>query len=105
MYQRHLPEAYIDEGAGPERERFLQTYLQGVKGRLQGMGFPDVDCRVEQENDVARCLLRVAEEEGVDLIALSTHGGRGVDRLILGSVVDKLVRGSDTALLTLRRGG
>jgi nucleotide-binding universal stress UspA family protein len=103
LFPADFPEPYVAVVAGPERERFLQNYLRGVKGRLEGLGFAKVDWRVVQESDVARCLLRIAKDEDVDLIALSTHGRRGVDRLLLGSVVDKLVRGSDTAVLTVRR--
>jgi nucleotide-binding universal stress UspA family protein len=38
----------------------------------------------------------------VDLIALATHGRRGLPRLFLGSVADKVVRGSPVPVLVYR---
>jgi nucleotide-binding universal stress UspA family protein len=74
-----------------------------VQDRLRSWGLQNVRCRVVRRNDVARCLLEIARDEGCDLVALSTHGRHGLDRIALGSVVDKLVRGSAAAVLTVRR--
>ena len=40
----------------------------------------------------SECILRLAEEEHVDLIAMSTHGRTGIGRALLGSVSDQVVR-------------
>jgi nucleotide-binding universal stress UspA family protein len=37
-------------------------------------------------------ILRAAEREGAELIAMTTHGRGGLERLILGSVADQVVR-------------
>jgi nucleotide-binding universal stress UspA family protein len=86
-----------------KRESDLQAYLASVEARLNGWRTGPVQRLVVRGEDVARCVLEIAETEGADLIALSTHGRQGLDRLILGSVVDKVVRGSRTAVLTVRR--
>jgi nucleotide-binding universal stress UspA family protein len=101
----YAPETLADITPEPEREERLNAYLEGVRARLRGNGMDPVDHRVIRDNDVARSLLGVVESEGIDLVALSTHGRQGLDRLMLGSVVDKLVRGSRTAVLTVRRKG
>ena len=44
----------------------------------------------------------VAREEGVDLIAMATHGRGGLGRLVLGSVTDATLRGSTVPLLLVR---
>lgn len=47
-------------------------------------------------------IVRYAEEEGCDLIVMGTHGRGGIDRLLLGSVAEKVVRGSSIPVLTVR---
>jgi nucleotide-binding universal stress UspA family protein len=49
----------------------------------------------------ARGIINFAEAHEVDVIAMSTHG-RGASRLFLGSVADKVIRGSEVATLVHR---
>jgi nucleotide-binding universal stress UspA family protein len=97
------PETLLEVGEDPERESRLEAYLEEVRERIRTWWTGPVDHRVIRDDDVARSLLSIVENEPVDLIALSTHGRQGFDRLMLGSVVDKLIRGSRTAILTVRR--
>jgi nucleotide-binding universal stress UspA family protein len=62
----------------------------------------DVETRVETSGQPANAILRIAEEEEADLIAMSTHGRGGVARLLLGSVADKVVRGAKVPVLLYR---
>lgn len=50
----------------------------------------------------APAILQYASEEGVDLIALGTHGRRGPSRILLGSVAEEVVRRADRSVLTVR---
>ena len=47
-------------------------------------------------------ILRFAEREGVDLIAMSTHGRSGLGRWVFGSVADRVVQGSTVPILMRR---
>ncbi|MGM0605248.1 MAG: universal stress protein [Halobacteriota archaeon] len=47
-------------------------------------------------------IVRYAETEGCDLIVMGTHGRGGIDRLLLGSVTEKVVRASKVPVLTVR---
>ena len=47
-------------------------------------------------------ILDVAKERNVDLVVMGTHGRRGLPRLILGSVAEKVVRLSPVPVLTVR---
>ena len=49
-----------------------------------------------------KTILRYADENGIDLVVMGTHGKSGLDRLLLGSVTEKVVRSSDTPVLTVR---
>lgn len=58
--------------------------------------------RVVLDDNPARAILRVADELDAGLIAMATHGRGGVRRLVLGSVADKVIRGTDRPVLVVR---
>jgi len=47
-------------------------------------------------------IIDYAETEGVDMIVMGTHGRSGLDRFLLGSVTEKVVRTADAPVLTVR---
>ena len=47
-------------------------------------------------------LIRYAKEEAIDLIVIATHGRGGLASVLLGSVVEKVVRKSPCPVLTVR---
>lgn len=61
----------------------------------------DVHVAVRVDRHVADGLLRLANDHMVDAVAIATHG-RGVSRLVIGSVADKVLRASAGAVLVYR---
>jgi nucleotide-binding universal stress UspA family protein len=57
-----------------------------------------------RSGDPAEVIMNVAQEMGVDVVVMATHGRKGVGRLFLGSVAEKVVRGSARPVLTIRPG-
>ena len=49
----------------------------------------------------AEGILRYAGREGGDLVVMGTHGRRGADRMLLGSVAEEVVRRSECPTLTV----
>lgn len=47
-------------------------------------------------------IITAAKELSVDLVVMGTHGRRGLDHLLLGSVAEKVVRLSPVPVLTVR---
>ncbi len=47
-------------------------------------------------------ILEYSDEEDIDLVVMGTHGKTGIDRLLLGSVTEKVVRKSEAPVLTVR---
>jgi universal stress protein A len=52
--------------------------------------------------NAAQEILRLTADRGIDLIVMGTHGRRGVQHLILGSVAERVVRESPVPALTIR---
>ena len=47
-------------------------------------------CAVEVSKSVAECIVNYASKEGVDLIAMYTHGRTGLAKLLKGSVTENV---------------
>lgn len=60
-----------------------------------------VTTEVVPAENVADGLLAVARARSVDLIVVGTHGATGLERLILGSVADKIIRGANQPVLVI----
>lgn len=53
--------------------------------------------------DPAAEIVRLAEEENVDMIVLGTHGRTGLYRLLMGSVAEAVVRRANCPVLTFKQ--
>ncbi len=80
-----------------QAENNARRYLERVAAQLREQGMP-VRALVEGSRP-AITILDVAEREQVDLIMLATHGRGGMDRLMLGSVADRIVHHSTCPVL------
>lgn len=49
-------------------------------------------------------IVEYADENDIDCIVMGTHGRDGVQDVILGNVTERVVRTSNVAVLTIRRG-
>ncbi len=57
---------------------------------------------VLREGDPVTEILAVADELNVSMIAMGTHGRKGLAHLLLGSVAEKIVRKSNVPVLSVR---
>ena len=71
-----------------------------VRERAEEVGVPVVTEIVR--GDPYREIVAYANDHDVDLIVMGTHGRRGVDRFLLGSVTEKVIRSADQPVLTVR---
>lgn len=55
------------------------------------------------EGDPAHAILEFAKQNKVDLIIMGTLGKGGLERFLLGSVTDKVVRHSKTSVLVVKK--
>lgn len=98
-----VPNAGYDSTLIDRLEEEARAYLARVEERLRGRSLR-VQTRVVVGCPAAPAVLDVAASDGVDLIALETHGRGGLGRLLLGSVADKLIRGAAVPVLVHRPG-
>lgn len=56
------------------------------------------------EGTPSREIVRYAEENNCDLVVIGTHGRGGIDRLLLGSVAERVVRTSPVPVLSIQVG-
>lgn len=84
----------LEDGAKRALGDFMLKYFEGAKA--QG--------RIVQ-GDPAEEIMACADAEEVDLIIMASHGRNGLDRLLLGSVVQKVAKYAMQPLLTIRPQG
>ena len=84
----------------------LKDAAQAALGRAEGMAAEaGVPCRtvlVEREHPVRAIH---AAEQDADLVVMGTHGRRGFNRLLFGSVAEEALHGSHKPYLILRHDG
>jgi nucleotide-binding universal stress UspA family protein len=54
------------------------------------------------EGDPATEIVRYAADAGIDLIVMGTHGRTGLDRLLMGSVAEKVMRDAHCSVLVVK---
>ena len=63
-----------------------------------------VECVTATTSGTAyRSIHEYVDEHGIDMIVMGTHGRQGLDRYLLGSVTERVVRTSDVPVLTVRQ--
>ena len=86
---------------GLTREAPSLDYLHRIAQKLDG-AHADAVVRTISPTRFAETILAEAKQRRVNLIAMATHGRGGLRRALLGSVADKILRGSTLPLLLVR---
>jgi universal stress protein A len=87
----------------PASQQASKALLQWAERARQG-GVRDV-AHLEMTGTPWECITDKARELGSDLIVLGTHGRAGIDRLLLGSVAERVVRHAPCSVLVVRAAG
>jgi nucleotide-binding universal stress UspA family protein len=78
-------------------EQFVQdrqvaeTYLNNLRQQEYSLGGRPVRTITREAHSVADAITRIACDESVDLIVMSTHGRSGLSRLVHGSVAGQML--------------
>ncbi|WP_181692718.1 universal stress protein [Natronomonas sp. LN261] len=81
-------------------EQIGEEAIEDIRARADDAGV-EIETAIEN-GDPHRAILEYADEEAMDLVVMGTHGRSGLDRYLLGSVTERVVRASDVPVLTVR---
>jgi len=92
----------------------MESSWEGVAEMLREEGENALDAAVERaeypvertmlEGNPAHEIVEYADRSDADVICMGTHGRGGINRLLLGSVAERVVRASEVPVLTIRVG-
>src|SRR5947208_3358542 len=88
----------------PERSRDGAAVRRRWQEQLNQIRPVDAHIAVQHvflEGDAATEILRYAEDAGIDLIVMGTHGRTGLERLLMGSVTEQVMRGAKCSVLVV----
>jgi nucleotide-binding universal stress UspA family protein len=110
-WEEHLPASYLfaqgSAGAAAVvafREELLRdanAYVDRVASALRAQGF-SVTTEVVAEGDPRTVILDSAANWPADLIVVGSHGRSGLDRFLLGSVSERVVRHAPCSVEVVR---
>ncbi len=87
-------------------ENFVGEIVTGAEKSMDAFvaeNFPGVEATGQVLiGYAAEEILNRAHEEKVDIIVMGTHGRKGIDRILFGSVAEKVVKNADMPVLTIR---
>ncbi len=89
-----IDEIYADMKKAAEAE-LGKTFIEEMRG------FREIE-RVVLTGIPYEEITKFAEENGIDLIVLGTHGRRGIDRVLFGSTAEQVVRNASCPVLSVR---
>lgn len=104
----------VDERSSPDTAALRDAPAAGRVSALEAGAEAAVDrvervvtdhglsCRPAVRHGVpAEAIHAYVTDEGIDAVAMGTHGRTGLDRLLVGSVTERVVRQSDVPVLTV----
>ena len=84
-----------------DQERSGESFLQGLARRLpEGIAAEPL----LREGAPAETIIATAREWNADLIVMGTHGRGGLERLVVGSTAESVLRAATCPVLTIRAG-
>ncbi len=92
----------------PEWRKVYAKFRAGAKEALEKLIASGAAQQVQPETvlqvgDPADLILKLGQKEAVDLIVMGTHGRRGLDRLVTGSVTERVLRKAHCPVLAVRK--
>jgi nucleotide-binding universal stress UspA family protein len=103
---------HVQEPGAATQESFplsrgtLGNLIDSVGSPPQPFDLDDLDLRQEQVDGTApgEDIVSYVEGEEIDLVVMGTHGRRGLQRLLIGSVAEEVLRTAPCPVLTVRAG-
>jgi len=97
------PAEHVEPIAFGKREKQADKYLDGIAGTLEAEGIKVRTEVLTWPPDEA--IVSYAEQNGVDVIVMSSHGRSGASRRTYGKVAEKILKTSRVPVLMVRAPG
>jgi nucleotide-binding universal stress UspA family protein len=94
-----------DGEGGRGRSPWPEEYQDSLWEKLRQLRASYPGVRMEtwlKEGDVAEEILRTADDDLCDLIVIGTHGRTGLDRMLMGSVAEEVLRRARCPVLAVK---
>lgn len=78
-----------------------QQGLEATVRMVRELGMEPAAQQIKQGHP-AEEIVGYAKAHGIDLIVMGTHGRRGLNRVLLGSIAEEVVRSSEIPVMTVR---
>jgi nucleotide-binding universal stress UspA family protein len=96
---------YTAEGSGSSRaseEKQSRSYWRNQLEQIRPTNSEIPVRHVFLEGDPAEEIVRYGRDTGMDLIVMGTHGRTGLERLLMGSVAEKVLRDAACSVLVVK---
>ncbi|WP_028573917.1 universal stress protein [Desulfonatronovibrio hydrogenovorans] len=94
----HVPPTSIENFVGEivtGAEKTMDTFIQENFSEINVTGQVLSGYAAEE-------ILNYADTENIDMIIMGTHGRKGIDRVLFGSVAEKIVKSATMPVMTIR---
>ncbi len=81
----------VMKGGETSMEEFVSAHF---------VGYPSLKTKVDL-GDATEKILEYIKSEGIDLVIMGTHGRKGLERVIFGSVADRVIKMSSAPVLSI----
>ncbi|MBU1140517.1 MAG: universal stress protein [Proteobacteria bacterium] len=96
--QMNIPD--FEQDLFEQAEEKMKTFCQEIEQFAQGKGVTEVSGKV-LVGDVAEQIIAYTTAQQGDLIVMGTHGYKGLEKIMFGSVADKVVKTALCPVLTI----
>lgn len=86
----------------------VTAFEEGIRQRMRQLqserltGVKSVDLHIRQDPSSDQGICAAARELGAELLIIGTHGRTGLNRVLIGSVAERVVRHAPCPVLTVR---
>lgn len=94
----HVPPTSIENFVGEivtGAEKTMDTFVEENFSEIDAAGKVLSGYAAEE-------ILNYADSENIDMIIMGTHGRKGIDRVLFGSVAEKIVKAAKMPVMTIR---
>ena len=90
----------LEEELFASAQQQMESFMEEQRETFAAAGVTEVTSKV-LAGDVAEEILKYAARKKVQLIVMGTHGYKGVERIMFGSVADKVVKTACCPVMTI----